>query len=223
VARRSHRSRPAWRRSAGGGRPQDLSGFQVRGDGGDSGLPGVHRQIPAVYRARRAEERTGSHQDSRCFMSCSPFDLRDYALDELAQPDRRQVENHVRACSGCREELGRLQTTQAALRSVADEEIPQRIAFVSDKVFAPSPWRRAAQAFWNSSARLGFVSAAMLSCALVVTALYRPSPVPAGSTPVSQVEKAQVDRIAADFDRRVQAAVQKAVAESEARQAEKTT
>jgi anti-sigma factor RsiW len=147
-------------------------------------------------------------------MSCSPFDLRDYLLGELAQPDRQQVEKHVHACGECREELGRLQITHAALRSLPDEEIPQRIAFVSDKVFAPSPWRRAAQAFWSSSARLGFVSAAMLSCALVVTALYRPVPAPAGTAQVSQVP--------ADFDHRVQAAVQKAVAESEARQAEKT-
>jgi anti-sigma factor RsiW len=155
-------------------------------------------------------------------MSCSPFDLRDYLLGELPQPDRRQVETHVHTCIGCREELSRLQATHVALRSLADEEIPQRIAFVSDKVFAPSPWRRAAQAFWNSSARLGFVSAAMLSCALVVTALYRPAPAPAGPAPVSQVEKARVDRLEADFDSRVQAAVQKAVAESEARQSEKT-
>jgi len=85
---------------------------------------------------------------------------------------------------------------------------------VSDKVFAPSPWRRAAQAGWNSSARLGFVSPALLSCALVVTALYRPVPAPAGTALVSQVQ--------ADFDRRVQTAVQRALAESEARQAEKT-
>jgi anti-sigma factor RsiW len=158
-------------------------------------------------------------------MSCSPFDLRDYLFDELAQPDRRRVERHVHACTGCREELSRLQATHAALRSVADEEIPQRIAFVSDKVFAPSPWKRAAQAFWNSSARLGFVSAAMLSCALVVTALYRPAPAPAGPAPVSQVsqiEKARLEQLQSDFDRRVQDAVQKAVAESESRQAEKT-
>jgi anti-sigma factor RsiW len=152
-------------------------------------------------------------------MSCSPFDLRDYLLGELAQPDRRLLEKHVDACSGCREELDRLQVTQAALRSLTEEEIPQRIAFVSDKVFEPSPWRRAAQAFWSSSARLGFVSAAMLSCALVVTALYRPAPAPAGPAPVSQVETA---RLKADFEVRLQDAVQKAVAESEARQAEKT-
>ena len=152
-------------------------------------------------------------------MSCSPFDLRDYLLGELPPPDRRLLEKHVDACSGCREELDRLQVTHAALRSLAEEEIPQRIAFVSDKVFEPSPWRRAARVFWSSSARLGFVSAAMLSCALVVTALYRPAPAPAGPTPVSQVQTA---RLEADFERRLHDAVQTAVAESEARQTEKT-
>ena len=31
----------------------------------------------------------------RCVMSCSPFDLKDYFLKELADPQRRQVEAHV--------------------------------------------------------------------------------------------------------------------------------
>ncbi len=41
-------------------------------------------------------------------MSCSPFDLRDYFLQELADPQQRQVEAHVKTCppagknwSGC--------------------------------------------------------------------------------------------------------------------------
>ena len=152
-------------------------------------------------------------------MSCSPFDLKDYLLDELAAPDRRLVEKHVGACSGCREELDRLRLTQAALFSLPGEEIPQRIAFVSDKVFAPSAWRRALQTFWGSSARLVFASAAIFSCALVVTALYRPVPAPAGPAAVSQ---AQLTRLQADFNRRLDAAVQKAVAESEARQERRT-
>ena len=71
-------------------------------------------------------------------MSCSPFDLRDYYLKELTDPQQRQVESHVKDCSACREELERLRLTQAALFSLRDEEIPQRIAFVSDPVFEPS-------------------------------------------------------------------------------------
>src|SRR5580658_11160653 len=111
-------------------------------------------------------------------MSCSPFDLRDYFFQELSDPhQQRQVEVHVKTCAPCREELDRLRITGAALRSIADEEIPQRIAFVSDKIFEPSPWRRWLAAFWNSGARLGFASAAMLSASLVVFAL-KPAPAP---------------------------------------------
>ena len=101
-------------------------------------------------------------------MSCSPFDLRDYFLKELPGPEGKQVELHVKICAACREELERLRATEAALVSLSDEEIPQRLAFVSDKIFEPSPARRAWVAFWGSGARLGFASAAMLSAALVV-------------------------------------------------------
>ena len=101
-------------------------------------------------------------------MSCSPFDLRDYFLKELPGPEGKQVELHIKTCAECREELERLRATEAALVSLSDEEIPQRLAFVSDKIFEPSPARRAWVAFWGSGARLGFASAAMLSAALVV-------------------------------------------------------
>ena len=45
-------------------------------------------------------------------MSCSPFDLRDYFLQELASPQQRQVEAHVKTCAPCREELDRLRITR---------------------------------------------------------------------------------------------------------------
>ena len=96
-------------------------------------------------------------------MSCSPFDLKDYFLQELAGAQRVQVEGHVKSCLACREELERLQLTGAALFSLRDEEIPQRIAFVSDQIFEPSALRRWFSGFWGSTARLGFASAAMLS------------------------------------------------------------
>ncbi len=96
-------------------------------------------------------------------MSCSPFDLRDYFLKELSDPQQRQVEAHVKDCPACRQELEQLQLTQTALFSLRDEEIPQRIAFVSDPVFEPSSAQRWWAAFWGSPARLGFAGAAMLS------------------------------------------------------------
>lgn len=153
-------------------------------------------------------------------MSCSPFDLRDYHFQELTDPQRRQVEAHVKACEPCREELGRLQLTESALFTLREEEIPQRIAFVSDPIFEPSPLRRFFSDFWGSAARLGFASAAMLSAALVVFAIYRPAPAPG-----PQIVPSSVTTVAANQDVKalVDAAVAKAVAEVEARQVEKTT
>jgi anti-sigma factor RsiW len=110
-------------------------------------------------------------------MSCSPFDLRDYHFGELADPQRREVESHVKTCEPCREELGRLRVTEAALFALREEEIPQRIAFVSDPIFEPSLLRRFFSDVWGSAARLGFASAAMLSAALVVFAfVHKPAP-----------------------------------------------
>jgi anti-sigma factor RsiW len=100
--------------------------------------------------------------------------LRDYAFDELPAEERRATEQHLAACGDCALELGQLRLTTAALRTLPDREIPQRIAFVSDRVFEPSPFRR----FWNA----GFASACVLAAALIVSAwhlsgTYRPAEV----------------------------------------------
>ena len=82
-------------------------------------------------------------------MSCSPFDLRDYFFGELAEPERRQLELHLRSCSGCHEDLDRLRITHSTMLALRDEEIPQRIGFVSDKVFEPSLPRRWWLSIWG--------------------------------------------------------------------------
>ena len=145
-------------------------------------------------------------------MSCSPFDLRDYFFGELPEDDRRQVDLHIKSCLTCREELNRLRSTQAALLAVAAEEIPQRIGFISDRVYEPSRLRRWWGAFWESAPRLGFASAAMLSVAIIVSAMHRPAVViPPTPAPVDAV------KLQADFSRQLNEAVLKAVAESDAR------
>ena len=146
-------------------------------------------------------------------MSCSPFELKEYFLQELAEPQQRQVEAHIRTCESCREELDRLRLTEAALFALRDEEIPRRIAFVSDAVFEPSPWRRALAAFWNSGPRLGFASAAMLSAALIVFAVHRPAPAPVVNIPAPAVQTAAAAPAVSDADiqRRIDAAVAKAI------------
>ena len=158
-------------------------------------------------------------------MNCSPFDLKDYFLKELTDSQQRQVEAHVKQCQPCREELDRLRVTEAALLCLREEEIPQRIAFVSDKIFEPSPWRRWWAAFWGSAARLGFASAAMLSAAIVVYALH-PIPQTMGvhlavsAPPAPQIVLTVPEP---DLQSRIDAAVTKAVAQVEIRQDEKAT
>jgi anti-sigma factor RsiW len=147
-------------------------------------------------------------------MSCSPFDLRDYFFGELPEEERRQVDLHTKGCAVCREELNTLRSTQAILLSVPDEEIPQRIGFVSDRVYEPSRLMRWWRAFWGSAPRLGFASAAMLSVAIIVSAMHRPASV----TPVT----VDVARLQADFSRELNQAVEKAVAESDARHQRRT-
>jgi anti-sigma factor RsiW len=140
-------------------------------------------------------------------MSCSPFDLRDYYLQELTDPQQRQVESHVKDCPACREELQQLRLTEAALFSLRDEEIPQRIGFVSDPVFEPSRARRWWIAFWGSGARLGFAGAAMLSAALLFSTVTRTP----GRAPIDGLSSADIDR-----------RIQQAVYASETRQTAKT-
>ena len=149
-------------------------------------------------------------------MSCSPFDLKDYFLRELPSPQRLQVEAHVEACVSCKEELDRLQLTEAALFTLRDEEIPQRIAFVSDQIFEPSPVRRWFSAFWSSGARLGFASALMLSVSLIYFAATRPAPAPVRPAAPTMAAGAPSPE---QVQQQIQQAVAQAVADVEARQA----
>jgi anti-sigma factor RsiW len=158
-------------------------------------------------------------------MSCSPFDLRDFILQELTNPQQLQVEAHTKTCTVCREEVERLRATEMALFTLRDEEIPQRIGFVSDKIFEPSPARRWLTAFWGSTARLGFASAAMLSVAIAFSAWHRaPAPATGSTTAVQTAVVAQAPAptlTAAQIEERVNAAVAKAVVALDARYAEK--
>jgi anti-sigma factor RsiW len=135
--------------------------------------------------------------------SCDRLDLlRDYAFDELPAGERAAMERHIRECEGCARELDRLRMTTAALRVIPDQAIPQRIAFVSDKVFEPNWFTR----FWNSGARLGFASACIVAGALVISAWHvtgtnqpaaaAPAIVQSASIPQSQIDQAIAKAVA---------------------------
>ena len=145
-------------------------------------------------------------------MSCESVDLKSYLLGEATREERAVVKAHAVACSSCREELARLETTQASLLCLREEEIPRRIGFVSDKVFEPNWWAR----FWRSGSHLAFAGAAMLALAIVIHGFaMRPVPVAPAAPTIAKVE-------AVDIDARVADAVTKAVAKSEQRQQERT-
>jgi anti-sigma factor RsiW len=144
-------------------------------------------------------------------MSCS-IDLKAYAVDELPKNERGVVEDHVRGCQSCREELDRLDLTRSALASLEDEEIPRRIAFVSDRVFEPRWW----QTMWRSGPAMGFASAALLAAAILAHGFARPVVPAAGAS----VDAAQIEqRVEAQVSARMNAAVAKAVNEVQVKQA----
>ncbi len=147
-------------------------------------------------------------------MSCSPYNLKDYILGELSETEREQVLAHAQSCPACREELERLRVTHAALRALPEEEMPRRIGFVSDPIFERTSWWRW---LWQSGPRLAFASAAMLTFGLVFHAAYRPPAVAVAAQTTAAIEA----RISEEVSKRVGHAVQTAVAESEARQAQK--
>ena len=123
-------------------------------------------------------------------MNVTPDVLKDYVFGELNAVEMRAVEAAAAADASLREELTRLQNTQSALFSLPDEEIPRRIAFVSDKVFEPKWW----QVWLNSAPRMGFSAAALLAGAIVFHGFAQPKPV----VMAPAIDQAQIERRIAD-------------------------
>jgi len=137
-------------------------------------------------------------------MSCASFDLKAYALGEVTTQERRAVEQHLPNCVACTEEVERLGVVQSAMLTLRDEEIPRRIAFVSDKVFEPRWYQR----LWQSGPVAGFASAAMLAGAILVHGFQQPAVAPVAGTSVLE---AQIQaRVETEISKRLDAVVAKA-------------
>jgi hypothetical protein len=135
-------------------------------------------------------------------MSCPGFDVKDYFFGEAPE-----AANHMASCAECSIELDQLKSTKSALMMLREEEPPQRIGFVSDKIFEPSPLRRFLSNFWLSGARLGFASAAMLSVALLVFS--------SRTQPTVMERRVEVAAAPLNIDAAVAKAVKTALAEQE--------
>ena len=103
-------------------------------------------------------------------MSCSDFDWKGYVLGELSKSDRAPAEAHAATCSQCREELATARLTLDALSTLREEEVPRRIAFVSDKVFEPRWWQRPFS--WNAGPT--FAAACVIAAAILIHGYARP-------------------------------------------------
>jgi anti-sigma factor RsiW len=143
-------------------------------------------------------------------MSCSFFDSKPeskpdwkaYVLRELGQDAHRQAEAHLAACSICHEEVATLRLTLDSLSTLREEEMPRRIAFVSDKVFEPRWWQRVFSPT--------FAAGALVAAAILVHGAIRPGQIPpaqldaavnkAVSQAVSQLEARHAQEIQAMYE-----------------------
>jgi hypothetical protein len=138
-------------------------------------------------------------------MDHSQIDLKALALGEASPAEREAAAAFLAQSPEAQEEFDQLQFTLTALNSLRDEEIPRRIAFVSDPVFAPSLWQR----FWASTPRLAFAGMSLLAIAITAHGfLMRPT------TPMV-IERTGMPTI--DVEATVKKAVTEAVAAVEAR------
>jgi len=126
-----------------------------------------------------------------CISPESKPDWKAYVLRELGQDAHRQAEAHLATCSNCHEEVATLRLTLDTLSTLREEEMPRRIAFVSDKVFEPRWWQRV----FNPT----FAAGVLVAVAILIH----------GAMQTGRPGQAQVD-----------AAVTKAVSQMEARNTE---
>jgi hypothetical protein len=117
-------------------------------------------------------------------------------MHELGADQRREAETHAANCSPCRMELATLRLTLDALSTLREEEVPRRIAFVSDKVFEPR--------WWQTFLRPSFAAALVIALAIVIHAFVVQASVDAAVTKaVAQVEERNQKQMAgmlADYD-----------------------
>ena len=158
-------------------------------------------------------------------MSCKLQDRPDwkaYTLGEMDASARQEAESHVVACSDCQDELAGLRMTLDTMATLRDEELPRRIAFVSDKVFEPR-W------YQKMFLRPSFAAAALIAAAILVHAFVRPAVLPSSAT--AQVDTRAIEaRVTAQVTERLQSematavstAVTKAVAETVKRDDQRT-
>jgi len=133
-----------------------------------------------------------------CLSPESKPDWKAYALGELNPETRVQAEAHAATCTACSEELATLRLTLDMMSTLREEEIPRRIAFVSDKVFEPRWWQR----IFSPT----FASACVIAVAILAHGLMRPANTDADvdAAVAKAIARFEVKQVDADVANRMQ-------------------
>ena len=125
-------------------------------------------------------------------MNCEQYDWKAFALGELAANERREAEAHAITCQGCSGELAHVRLTIDTLSALREEEVPRRIAFVSDKVFEPR--------WWETFLKPSFAAACVVAVAILAHG-YLMRPAADGAEIQARIDQA-VNRAVADVEQR---------------------
>jgi hypothetical protein len=154
-----------------------------------------------------------------CHLGDNRPDWRAFAFGELDAASRRDAESHAATCADCQDELAGLRVTLDALATLREEEVPRRIAFVSDKVFEPRWWQKL-------FLRPSFAAAGLVAAAILVHGFVRPAAaptVPVDTAAITARVTAEVSqRLESQMTASIDTAVAKAVADTEKRDDQRT-
>jgi len=137
-------------------------------------------------------------------MPCANFDWKGFVLQEIPPAERRRMEEHLKSCAACRQEVEALGLTIVAVRQLPQQPIPRRLAFVSDPVFELPWWKR----LWRMPAPVwGFAAACLVAAAIFAHGLLAPPPPPVAQLDPAVLEKAVQAELEKQLPARVEAAV----------------
>ncbi len=136
-------------------------------------------------------------------MACAEFDWKEFVLQEVPPAERRRMEEHLKGCAACRQEVEALELTIVAVRQLSRQPIPRRLAFVSDPVFELPWWKRLIR---MPAPAWGFASALVIAGAILAHGMLAPP------FAVARLDSAAVERaVEAELERQLPARLEAAV------------
>lgn len=154
-------------------------------------------------------------------MPCAEYDWKGFVLQEITPEERRKMEEHLKGCAACRQEVDALGLTIVAVRRLPQQPAPRRLAFVSDPVFEQPWWKR----MWRTAGPAwGFAGALAIAGAIFAHGLLAPPPAPPMRADAAEIRKLVGEELERQMPARVEAAVKErigpAAAQLEARLAQ---